>query len=801
MRLVTSFSLALLVSIVALKFYETDRQTGLGDVSVLEARYNSWAASSQAKVWSIRLGSPDGHQRLGAVPPRALFDPSSGSIKVVDIPLAEGPLAVWLVENVSGPGRSARPESGDHFHRLGVAYDGSFEQELDPTELSMRIDAIALTTPGQEPHSGLRLVGSPSLFQRLLASRQAPATRSAGAYPALFASQAGMDLASLVEEGERLFTVETFDGNGRTCATCHRPENNFTIDPEFIATLPDDDPLFVAETSPDLNASLNGGLRFEHPEMMREFGLIVANADGMDDLAGKFTLRGVPHTLGMSQSLTADPADGTSVPPDQRTGWAGDGAPGSGNLRDFATGAVNQHYPKTLGRENGVDFRLPNDAELDAMAAFQLSLGRQEELDLSTLTLADPDAARGMELFAGPAKCNSCHFNAGANFFLAPQGNRNFDTGVENFRRPRLDSGETTPPDGGFGVDPRPDGGFGDGTFNTPSLVESADTAPFFHNNSAETLEDAIRFYNTRAFNNSPSGVEAGGIRMNGREIAQIARFLRVINAMENIRESSSLLARVQDTSPASAAAVLTRVLAELEDATQVTEAGTRTGRRNNGRGPGPRANRVNEQVLAALREASRATQMGLDAASLGDILQRDGAIAGALDHLEIAAGAFTGNGAAIAVTPPTGGNPPGPTGNRNRGGRPQDGRGGRAPANSIQADGQEMLAAGETSLDLTAEGGEAAAGFVLATNYPNPFNPTTTIPYQISSTAAVEITVFDVLGKEVATLVNGTHSSGTYAAFWNGRDAAGATVPSGTYLYRISVDGRSETRAMLLMK
>src|SRR5690349_13203049 len=49
--------------------------------------------------------------------------------------------------------------------------------------------------------------------------------------------------------GADLFFRETFDGNGRTCATCHRVENNYTIDPAFIATLPPSDPLFVAETN------------------------------------------------------------------------------------------------------------------------------------------------------------------------------------------------------------------------------------------------------------------------------------------------------------------------------------------------------------------------------------------------------------------------------------------------------------------------------------------------------------------------------------------------------------------------
>jgi len=50
-----------------------------------------------------------------------------------------------------------------------------------------------------------------------------------------------------VERGRRIFFEETFQGNGRTCGTCHRPEDNFKITPEFMATLPPDDPLFVAE--------------------------------------------------------------------------------------------------------------------------------------------------------------------------------------------------------------------------------------------------------------------------------------------------------------------------------------------------------------------------------------------------------------------------------------------------------------------------------------------------------------------------------------------------------------------------
>ena len=115
--------------------------------------------------------------------------------------------------------------------------------------------------------------------------------------------------AELITRGREIFFSETFEGNGRTCGSCHPAENNFIIDPAFIATLPDSDPLFVAEFNPDLKEN------FENPRLMREFGLIIENLDGFDDLANKFTLRGVPHTLGLRTSI--DSAQGP------RTGWSG----------------------------------------------------------------------------------------------------------------------------------------------------------------------------------------------------------------------------------------------------------------------------------------------------------------------------------------------------------------------------------------------------------------------------------------------------------------------------------------------
>lgn len=367
----------------------------------------------------------------------------------------------------------------------------------------------------------------------------------------------------LVKRGEELFFNETFDGNGRTCGTCHPEENDFTLDPEFIATLPDDDPLFVAELDPNLREN------FEKPELMRKFGLILENLDGFDDLENEFTLRGVPHTLGLRTSIESSD--------EPRTGWSGDGAPGDGSLRAFALGAVIQHFSKTLGRVPGVDFRLPTDDELDALEAFQLSLGRQEDLRLP-LPLKGEVARRGQEIFLDDSlgKCNLCHVNAGATARLggADLGNANFDTGVENLPdKPAELTGATIPRDDGFGVP-------GDGTFNTPSLVEAADTPPFFHNNAIDTIEGAVAFYDGDSFNDSPAGQALAsldpngvGIRLDATQVEAVAAFLRVINALENIRITIDLL---ESSLPARgserAARLLRRASREVDDAITVLD-------------------------------------------------------------------------------------------------------------------------------------------------------------------------------------------------------------------------------------
>jgi len=134
---------------------------------------------------------------------------------------------------------------------------------------------------------------------------------------------------------------------------------------------------------------------------------------------------------------------------------------------------------------------------------------------------------------------------------------------------------QPNPPDGGFGQAANPGGGFGDGTFNTPVLVEAADTGPFFHNNSIDTIEGAVDFYDSDTFNSSTIGQTLGGINLEATEVVAVAAFLRVINALENARSANDLLLRARATSNAPAAREMLRLaISELEDELGVLDAG-----------------------------------------------------------------------------------------------------------------------------------------------------------------------------------------------------------------------------------
>lgn len=90
---------------------------------------------------------------------------------------------------------------------------------------------------------------------------------------------------------------------------------------------------------------------------------------------------------------------------------------------------------------------------------------------------------------------------------------------------------------------------------------------------------------------------------------------------------------------------------------------------------------------------------------------------------------------------------------------------------------------------------------FDLYQNYPNPFNLNTTIEYDLKKSTRVEIKIFDILGKEVITLVNNIESPGRKSIIWNGTDQNGNLVSTGVYFYSLIIGDNSYTKKMLLLR
>ena len=90
---------------------------------------------------------------------------------------------------------------------------------------------------------------------------------------------------------------------------------------------------------------------------------------------------------------------------------------------------------------------------------------------------------------------------------------------------------------------------------------------------------------------------------------------------------------------------------------------------------------------------------------------------------------------------------------------------------------------------------------FALHPNYPNPFNPSTTISYDLPEQAHVTLGIYDLLGKQIKTLANQSQDAGKRIAVWDGTDDLGRQVSAGVYLYRIQAGEFTHTRKMLLLK
>ena len=393
-------------------------------------------------------------------------------------------------------------------------------------------------------------------------------------------------LATQVAQGGNLFNGETFQGNGRTCGTCHIASLNFALPPSniqsrFSTVSSTFDPLFIGETNPSsfdagfdfnlntlvltqevpsgapcigtlqgiitsgsgataarakvltqvspttylvyggMNPALSGTvsdsnscsgtvmsvtagslgaianssvLGLEDPKRMRTSadtvnfpqgrGLILENIDGFPPTAPVF--RKSPHLLNLNQRFAPFGLSG-SVP----------------DLQSFATGAVTQHFPRTLARNSSgsdPDFRLPTPDELAAMETFMRAQEFPAGTDPNKFTLnrflLTAAQQRGFNAFV-TAGCSTCHngtvfTNSGI-----------FNTGVVN---------QTINSAAVDNLPCEPSTACGTRAFSVRQLFNIANLGPFFHDGSAATLQDVLAFYNSSFFNTSPGAAFSGPI-------------------------------------------------------------------------------------------------------------------------------------------------------------------------------------------------------------------------------------------------------------------------------------------------
>ena len=605
---------------------------GHGNLDALKGIYGQWQENYEAR------GGNATTLHLVLAHSKILSNTASKARGVMDLNLINGALSVkikgldkqaydvWLVDNREGDNRTVKPEMGDGFFRLGTLSQKNGIAELS-TQINrialadFKIDMVTVTLAGKSPDQSIVIAGAPDFLQNLYYSDKPWAQANVGQVNSLPETGSAFDfllpklalaadanqtnlagvMGAQIAEGRRLFVNETFNGNGRTCSTCHRLDNNHTIDPKYIANLPLSDPLFVAETNPAL-------ANLENPKLMRQLGLVLANIDGFDKPG---VMRSVPHTLGLSKSITTEllinpnGVKGEFALDEEfanALGWSGDGSVGTGSLREFAIGAIVQHCTKSLARTPGTDFRLPTDVELNALQAYMLSVGRSQELNLSKMTFTSEIVQRGLVLFnqknnpvvsgkavlGKSANCNGCHSNAGA-ISSTTGGNPTRNTGIELMKdQPALLLDPTIAIDGGIGDvdvkgwcsdnDEDTPCSYGEGRFNAPSLIEAADTAPFFHNNSVSSIEEAVAYYNTDEFNLSPGHLTSSNAdrttKISSSQVVAVSLFLRTINALENIRNSNALDDQAISLNAVNGREITKLAMADTEDAIQVLTEG-----------------------------------------------------------------------------------------------------------------------------------------------------------------------------------------------------------------------------------
>jgi cytochrome c peroxidase len=323
----------------------------------------------------------------------------------------------------------------------------------------------------------------------------ATALSLSGGGPALAGpNESGPAKKASFELGDDVFFHETFGGNGRTCATCHDPRNEFTVSPELVQQRYQADPthpLFRPIDSDDgggndyttlLDHALFRVTIPLHPNVV----LVDAPTERTISV-----WRGVPSIANVALSAPYQ-ADGRAA-----------------TLQDQALGAIRGHMQPT---------RRPTPKELDALAMFQQQFfyplrlralrGSQDPLPLTpgfSAPTPSPAAQRGKASF--DLHCRRCHdgelgdrptdptASHFANAFVSDANPLNLPLYRLAFRQPDGTSIETVSPDPGRAA---LTGKLSDlNLFDTPSLRGLKHTAPYFHDNSASTLEDVVAHYNS----------------------------------------------------------------------------------------------------------------------------------------------------------------------------------------------------------------------------------------------------------------------------------------------------------------
>ena len=332
------------------------------------------------------------------------------------------------------------------------------------------------------------------VFASILLSWNGATGHAAPNDPSLRHESLGGPKRASYEVGEDVFFHETFGGNGRTCATCHDPRNEFTISPELVRQRYQTDPthpLFRPIDSDDGRGN-NYATLLDHAlfhvtiPLHRNVTLVDASR------ARTITVwRGVPSIANVE--LTAP--------------YLQDGR--AATLTEQALGAISGHMQPN---------RRPTAKELDALAAFEdeffYPLRLRALTDASdplpttpgfSLPVPSPIAQRGKASF--DLHCRRCHDGELANRPSDPAASRFANAFVSDantlnlplfrlaFMQPDGTIVETVSPDPGRAA---LTGDLRDlNVFDTPSLRGLKHTAPYFHDNSANTLEDVIDHYNS----------------------------------------------------------------------------------------------------------------------------------------------------------------------------------------------------------------------------------------------------------------------------------------------------------------